>query len=162
MISSLPLQYLLVGLWHTLKGDEIIPCTKNNSDNLLGRINKFNQIPCCQECNASKNGKNLDSVYRWIKNGGNTKGNKIPYENRDKIISWIKENLNLLYCDEDIMIDFIDRLKCDIDKIYEMKIIELPNGKIKKECRNHREIPYKIIFKKTNDDLGFTYEVVTK
>ena len=145
----------------TLKGDEIIPCTKNNSDNLLGRINKFNQIPCCKQCNSSKNTKNLNAFYDWVTNGGHPE-RKIPYENRSKMISWVIENKNLLCCNDNIMIGLIDRLRCDIDKIYEMKIIVSQNGKIKKECRNHKEITDKIKFKKTNDYLGFTYIVVPK
>ena len=79
--------------WHV---DEVWPSTIPGRP---GRINKLNRVKACCSCNTAKGNKHEEDFIKWVEDGGIKMKHreKIPEENRPKIISWYKLYKDKLY-----------------------------------------------------------------
>ena len=99
-------------------GDEFRPSTQR------GRINKVNCIPCCGNCNSSKQDKCGSKLIEWINNKP-----EILDERKIKIINWYQQN-------EKYMLISLDIIFPESQKTYKERVDGLDEylNKIYSEC----------------------------
>jgi 5-methylcytosine-specific restriction endonuclease McrA len=86
-------------------GDEFRPSTQR------GRQNKINCVPCCGQCNSSKQDKCGSELIKWIKS-------KSPVEQYEKIIKWYQNNEKYMLIPE-------DTIDIKNNKLYKINLMEL-------------------------------------
>ena len=102
-------------------GDEFRPSSQR------GRYNIVNCLPCCGDCNASKQDKCGSVLIKWIKEECPKKRTPINVEQQEKIINWYKENEKYLFIpldtfdskDNKTYGDKLNELDAKLNKMYE-------------------------------------------